>query len=79
MKVNKDCNSNNNTSAFGSEGDDYEGEKPCLDGQKIPWEQFKNLSKMDKDLVMKWRKQDHEQVEQTPSESNGRKQSILRW
>jgi hypothetical protein len=50
-KINKD----QTASAFGREGDDYDGENPCLDGRTIPKEQYKNLSKADKDLVMKRR------------------------
>mgnify|MGYP001328444443 FL=1 len=51
-KLNKD----RNASAFERHDDGGDGKKPCLDGRKIPWEQFKKLSQADKDLVVQRRK-----------------------
>ena len=51
-KLNKD----RNASAFERQDDGGDSKKPCLDGRKIPWEQFKKLSQADKELVQKRRK-----------------------
>ena len=51
-KLNKD----RNASAFERHDDGGDSKKPCLDGRKIPWEQFKKLSQADKDIVLKRRK-----------------------
>jgi len=48
-------NRDQNASAAGRgyKGDD--GEKPCLNGRQLLWDQWKSLSKADKDLVTKRR------------------------
>ena len=51
-KLNKD----RNASAFERHDDGGDSKKPCLDGRKIPWEQFKKLSQADKDIVLKRRR-----------------------
>jgi hypothetical protein len=51
-KLNKD----QNASVFERHDDGGDGKKPCLDGRKIRWEQFKKLSQADKDLVVQRRK-----------------------
>jgi hypothetical protein len=37
----------------GREREDYDGEKPCLDGRKISWKQYTNLSKAERNSWQK--------------------------